>query len=68
MGGTSFRETPLWHVARGVHEVTLPAEATRLGDLEYYISATTSGGDVVQFPATAPAVCQTVVVYPAARK
>ena len=68
MGGSSFRETPLWQVARGVHEVTLPAAVTRLGDLEYYISVTPTGGEPLRFPATAPTLCQTVVVYPAARQ
>jgi hypothetical protein len=44
----------------------LPAEAARLGNLEYYVSVIPSGGEPIRFPANAPALCQTVVVYPAA--
>jgi hypothetical protein len=66
MGGTGFRQVPFLPVARGVHTVTLPAAATKSGDLEYYITAGRKEGEPLRFPATAPALCQTVVVYPAA--
>jgi hypothetical protein len=68
LGGGSFRTAPLWRVARGVYAVTLPAEATRSGDLEYYVAAGRTDGDPVRFPATAPALCQTVVVQPTAKR
>jgi len=67
LGHGSFREAPLWNMARGVHEVRLPAEATSAGDLEYYVAVTAADGGVVMWPATAPALCQTVVVYPATK-
>ena len=67
MGGSSFREAPLWNVARGVYQASLPAEEMQRGDLEYYVSVTPANGEALRFPATAPALCQTVVVYPATK-
>ena len=55
-----FTETPLVHVARGVYSATLPAEAVK-ADFEYYVRATVGGKSLV-FPATAPALAQSVVV------
>ena len=56
-----FSKVPLAHVARGVYSATLPPEATR-ADLEYYVRAAIGSGRELHFPATAPAMCQTVVV------
>ncbi len=63
LGGSDFAKLPAEHVARGVHKVTLPAEALR-DDIEYYIELKTDARSVT-FPATAPAINQTVVVVPA---
>ncbi len=60
LGGDGFAKVPLRHVARGVYAVTLPPEAAKT-DFEYYIRATVDGRSLV-FPATAPAINQTVVV------
>ncbi|MHC5076124.1 MAG: beta-N-acetylhexosaminidase family protein, partial [Planctomycetota bacterium] len=58
LGGGSYTSTPLTNIARGVYEVTIPAQAD---DYEYYIEAQTAIGDA-KFPVTAPAINQTVVV------
>jgi hypothetical protein len=73
MGSGEFAEVPMEHAARGVFRATLPAEAAS-ADLEYYVqaraTATTSspglrgGLSVLRFPASAPALNQTVVVVP----
>jgi hypothetical protein len=58
LGGGSYTSTPLTNIARGVYEVTIPAQAD---DYEYYIEAQTAIGNA-KFPVTAPAINQTVVV------
>jgi hypothetical protein len=60
MGKGAFKAVSLEHVARGVYKIDLPAPAT---DIEYYLKAVISGGEVV-FPATAPSLSQTVVIVP----
>jgi hypothetical protein len=55
LGRGDFRPLSLRHVARGVYEVVVPAKE----DFEYYVKA----GPAV-WPATAPALNQTVVVTP----
>ncbi len=66
MGEGGYLQRPLYHVARGVYQALLRETAARHGDLEYYVSVTPSDGDPVRFPATAPELGQTVVVYSAA--
>ncbi len=60
LGTGPFAKTPLQHVTRGVYTVTLPADCVR-SDFEYYVQAT-AGDKSLVFPATAPALNQTVVV------
>ncbi|MCD6304498.1 MAG: hypothetical protein J7M21_06005 [Planctomycetes bacterium] len=63
MGRGEFNRVPLEHVARGVYSVKLrPGELK--DDVEYYVEAKT-GGRTLRFPATAPALNQTVVIMPA---
>ena len=64
MGEGTFVRFPLAHLARGVYSAALPAEATR-ADLEYYVRAETGDGRTLRFPATAPKLCQSVVVVSA---
>ncbi|MHC4404816.1 MAG: hypothetical protein ACYTG0_34640 [Planctomycetota bacterium] len=59
----SFERLPLEHVARGVYSVRLPSLGDDCG-VEYYVEATGSSGQVARFPATAPAINQTVVALP----
>ena len=63
MGGGGYNRIPLTHIARGVYLVTIPAEKIKNNDLEYHIKARFAGGRRVYFPATAPQINQTVVVW-----
>ena len=63
MGRGAFQAVPLDNVARGVYRLTFPAPAA---DIEYYFEAK-ADGQVVRFPATAPALNQTVIVFPVAK-
>jgi Glycosyl hydrolase family 67 N-terminus len=61
MGQGNFAEAPLERKARGVYGVKFPREATRAGDLEYYVEVFPEDGPPLRFPATAPALNQTLV-------
>jgi hypothetical protein len=61
LGEQRFAAIPLKLVARGVYSVQLPAG--QKDDFEYYIEAEPERGQPVHFPATAPKLNQTVVVY-----
>lgn len=63
MGKGAFRTVPLENVARGVYRLILPVPET---GIEYYIEAR-ADAQAVFFPATAPALNQTVIVFPAAK-
>jgi hypothetical protein len=59
LGEGPFAQVPLQHLERGVYSVELPP----LGDdFEYYLQADPGQGEPVRFPATAPALNQTVVL------
>jgi len=61
LGGGAFRTVACEHVARGVWRVQVdPPDG---GDFEYY-GEVLSDGEPVRWPATAPALCHTVVVMP----
>jgi hypothetical protein len=60
LGAGRYRAIPLRHVARGVYAVTLPPARA---DLEYYLEAVLDNGQKVRWPATAPAINQTVLVW-----
>jgi hypothetical protein len=60
LGTGDFKEALVTHVARGVYMGTLPPEAVK-ADFEYYVRAAVGGRSLV-FPATAPALAQSVVV------
>jgi len=62
LGEKPFRQLNLHHVARSVYKVTLPETKQ---DFEYYITARTAEGDALVWPATAPAINRTVVVWQA---
>ncbi|MHC4403845.1 MAG: hypothetical protein ACYTG0_29665, partial [Planctomycetota bacterium] len=61
LGSGEFAKVPLAHVARGVYRATLSGKATD-DDFEYYVQVAADGGETLEFPATAPALNQTVVV------
>jgi len=61
LGRGRFSTIPMEHVARGVYTGRIPAGRIAGGDFEYYVQASAEG-DAIRFPATAPAMNQTVVV------
>jgi len=63
MGSGEYKKAALIHISRGVYSVTVPAEQIKDCDLEYHIKAKFAGGRQVYFPATAPQINQTVVVW-----
>ena len=69
-GQPRFDRAPLTHLARGVYSATLPPMEANVLGLEYYVEvafgADSSGDGISRFPATAPALNQTVVVVPRA--
>ena len=60
LGEGRFAEIPLRHLARGVYAVEMPSAPK--DDFEYYVKVESEGGQPVCFPASAPALNQTVVV------
>ncbi len=63
MGRGAFKRLPLEHVARGVYTVAFPPGGAT-SDLEYFVEAATSAGQLLRFPPTAPAISQTLVLIP----
>ncbi|MCU0914883.1 MAG: malectin domain-containing carbohydrate-binding protein [Planctomycetes bacterium] len=60
LGADTFETVPVEHVARGVYSVRVSAAQIAGHDIEYYVQASV-GADTIRFPATAPALNQTVV-------
>ena len=59
LGQTTWQTQSATHVGRAIYEVKLPPAQD---DFEYSITAQTAGGEKLVWPATAPAINQTVVV------
>lgn len=66
LGVGAYTKAPLTHVARGVYSVKIAPPVNT--DFEYYVEATPEAGNAIRWPATAPAMCQTVIVAPAAQQ
>jgi len=64
LGEGKFARTKLTHVARSVYSATLPAPGEDDTGLEYYVKVVPGKGGPGYFPATAPAMNQTLVVQP----
>ncbi len=62
MGKGEFEKVELKHIARAVYSVSMPADKIAAKDFEYYIKAEFNSGGELYFPASAPAINQTVVV------
>jgi hypothetical protein len=62
LGEHSFNKQPVSHVTRGVYRIVLSAAAIPDEDFEYYISATAGENEAV-YPATAPDICHSVVIF-----
>lgn len=60
LGGESWQEIKVQPVARAIYNVTLPPTDS---DFEYHITALTADGHELVWPATAPELNQTVVVW-----
>ncbi len=59
LGEGTFRTTAVKHLSRAVYRAVLPSMQT---DVEYYLKVETAGGEKLVWPATAPALNQTVVL------
>jgi hypothetical protein len=60
LGDGEFRAAPLRHAGRAVYQAELPSPGE---DFEYRIEATTVGGSRLKWPAAAPQINQTVLVW-----
>lgn len=62
MGTGEYADVPLTPLARGVYTAKLtPKDGA---DMEYYVEVTPAAGEAVRWPASAPAINQTVVITP----
>ena len=61
LGEGTFKPVPAVHRDRQAYRATLPAQAQ--GTLEYYLEAVLDGGRKLRWPATAPTINQTVVMW-----
>ena len=61
LGGSEFKYISLEHVARGVFQVKLPTIPAGAMGIEYFIQAC-ADGRTLRWPATAPALSQTLVL------
>lgn len=64
IGKGDFAEIPLTAVARGVYRAEIPARKADVIGIEYFVKVSSEDGQAAQYPASAPGVCQTVVVEP----
>jgi hypothetical protein len=64
IGDRKFNHAALVHVNRGVYLGRIPPVVPTWTAIEYYIEVTTAQDLPVYFPASAPEICQTVVVAP----
>lgn len=62
LGADEFIDVNFDHVARGVFRANLPA--MKNDDFEYYVTAGFENASTLIWPATAPQLCQTVIVTP----
>ncbi|MCX6877945.1 MAG: malectin domain-containing carbohydrate-binding protein [Verrucomicrobia bacterium] len=60
LGSANWQIVPTRHLARAVHEATLPPAQD---DFEYHITAETAAGQTLVWPATAPDLNQSVVIH-----
>jgi hypothetical protein len=61
LGAERFEKLPATHRARQAYRVSLPAQSQ--GSVEYYLEAALKDGRTLRWPATAPDVNQTVLVW-----
>jgi hypothetical protein len=61
LGAGQFKPVAAAHKARQTYSVKLPAQSS--GTVEYYLEAVLEDGQKVVWPATAPALNQTVIAW-----
>jgi hypothetical protein len=61
LGAGSFKKLAATHHSRQAYRVALPARSA--GTLEYYLEAALADGQMIRWPATAPSVNQTMIVW-----
>jgi hypothetical protein len=61
LGEGQFKHLAATHRARQAYRAALPALSK--GAVEYYLEAVLEGGEKVPWPATAPSITQTVIVW-----
>jgi hypothetical protein len=61
LGDKTFKKVTAAHRARQAYRVTLPAQVE--GTVEYYMKATLDNGQTIFYPATAPSMNHTVVIW-----
>ena len=59
LGRGQWRAFAAEHIARALYRVTLPLAKE---DFEYFVETVTAGGETLRWPATTPALNQTVVI------
>jgi hypothetical protein len=62
LGESKYQTIDLQTVERCVYQANIPADRI-LGDFEYYIEVKKQSGETMRFPATAPTINQTVVIW-----
>jgi hypothetical protein len=62
LGKKNYQTVALQSVGRCVYQAEIPADHIS-GDFEYYIEVKKQAGEIMLFPATAPAINQTVVIW-----
>jgi len=62
LGRGQFTAVPLKHIARGVYGAEIPSQPADITAIEYYVKAATDDGRATQYPPSAPAINQTVVI------
>jgi hypothetical protein len=62
LGGKNYQSVDLQKTERSLYQATIPADRLT-GDFEYYIEVKKADGETMRFPATAPELNQTVVIY-----
>jgi hypothetical protein len=61
MGKGTYNRIALKHIARGVYSVMIPAKQIK-DDFEYYVRVSSTDGQKITFPASAPKINQTIIV------
>lgn len=64
LGQSEFKAEPIVRAGRNAFAARIAADQVPADGFEYYLEATTAGGQTVRWPVTAPDLNQTVIVQP----